>query len=182
MDSEPWVISLEDVALSDEPRLGGKAAQLARLHREGFRITPGFCVTVAAYEQFLVDTQLQRAIQMELGRKPFEDLRWEELWDAALRIRNQFATAELPPAVAQAICRMLRTLSPGTPLAVRSSAPGEDSAQRSFAGFTNGSWTLSARTTSWLPSAWSGRRCGRMRHCSIARNWAWIRSRAGWRS
>ena len=30
-----------------------------------------FCVTVTAYEQFLRETQLQRVIQMELGRKPF---------------------------------------------------------------------------------------------------------------
>ena len=100
----------------------------------GSAITPGFCVTVAAYDQFLLDSQLQSAVQMELGRKPFEDLRWEELWDAALRIRNRFSAAGLPLAVAQAICRMVQTLGPGTPLAVRSSAPGEDSAQRSFAG------------------------------------------------
>ena len=134
MDSDPWVIPLAEAALCDDQRIGGKAAQLARLHRAGFRIAPGFCVTVAAYEQFLRDTQLQRVIQMELGRKPFEELRWEELWDAALRIRNRFSAAELPLAVAQSICRAVRTLGSGTPLAVRSSAPGEDSAQRSFAG------------------------------------------------
>ena len=134
MDSDPWVIPLAEAALCDDQRIGGKAAQLARLHRAGFRIAPGFCVTVAAYEQFLRDTQLQRVIQMELGRKPFEELRWEELWDAALRIRNRFSVAEVPLAVAQSICRAVRTLGTGTPLAVRSSAPGEDSAQRSFAG------------------------------------------------
>jgi phosphohistidine swiveling domain-containing protein len=134
MDSAPWVIPLTEAALCDDQRIGGKAAQLARLHRVGFRIAPGFCVTVAAYEQFLRDTQLQRVIQMELGRKPFEELRWEELWDAALRIRNRFSVADVPLAVAQSIGRAVRTLGTGTPLAVRSSAPGEDSAQRSFAG------------------------------------------------
>lgn len=133
MDSDPWVIPLA-AASCDEQRIGGKAAQLARLHQAGFRIAPGFCVTVAAYEQFLRETQLQRVIQMELGRKSFEELRWEEVWDAALRIRNRFSAAKLPLAVAQSICRTVRTLGIGTPLAVRSSAPGEDSAQRSFAG------------------------------------------------
>ena len=96
MDSEPWVIPLAEAAPLDEQRIGGKAAQLARLHQAGFRVVPGFCVNVAAYEQFLLETQLQRVIQMELGRKPFEELRWEELWDAALRIRNRFSAAKLP--------------------------------------------------------------------------------------
>ena len=134
MDAEQWVIPLAEAALCDDQQIGGKAAQLARLHRAGFRTAPGFCVTVTAYEQFLQVTQLQRVIQMELGRKPFEELRWEELWDAALRIRNRFCAAALPIAVAQSICSLVRTLGTGTPLAVRSSAPGEDSVHRSFAG------------------------------------------------
>ena len=50
MDSDPWVIPLTEAALCDDQRIGGKAAQLARLHRVGFRIAPGFCVTVAAYD------------------------------------------------------------------------------------------------------------------------------------
>ncbi|MGZ8374460.1 MAG: PEP/pyruvate-binding domain-containing protein, partial [Nitrospira sp.] len=107
---------------------------MARLHRAGFRIAPGFCVTVGAYEQFLRDTKLQLVVQMELGRKPFGELRWEELWDTALRIRNRFSVANVPLAVAQSISRAVRLLGPRTPVAVRSSAPGEDSAQRSFAG------------------------------------------------
>ena len=133
MDSDPWVISL-DAASCDDQRIGGKAAQLARLQRAGFRIAPGFCVTVAAYEQFLRDTRLELVVQMELGRKPFGELRWEELWDTALRIRNRFSVANVPLAVAQSICRAVRLLGTRTPVAVRSSAPGEDSAQRSFAG------------------------------------------------
>jgi pyruvate,water dikinase len=134
MDSDPWVIPLAEAAAVDEQRIGGKAAQLARLHRAGFRIAPGFCVTVAAYEQFLRDNQLPRIIQMELGRKPFKEQRWEELWDAALRIRNWFSATKLPLAVADAIGRAVGNLGSGTTLAVRSSAPGEDSANRSFAG------------------------------------------------
>jgi phosphohistidine swiveling domain-containing protein len=134
MDSEGWVIPLAKAALVDEQRIGGKAAQLARLHATGFQVVPGFCITVAAYEQFLQANQLPRTIQMELGRKPFEELRWEELWDAALRIRNRFSESQLPADVERAVCRAVRELGTGTPLAVRSSAPGEDSVNRSFAG------------------------------------------------
>ncbi len=134
MDSESWVIPLAEAGSADERLIGGKAAQLARLRRAGFGIAPGFSVTVTAYERFLRDNHLPRILQMELGRKPFEELRWEELWDAALRIRNRFSAAGLPADVHQAICRAVRDLGSATLLAVRSSAPGEDSVQRSFAG------------------------------------------------
>ncbi len=33
---------------------------------------------------------------MELGRKPLEEMRWEEIWDAALRIRSLFSRHALP--------------------------------------------------------------------------------------
>lgn len=134
MDSDAWVIPLAEAATVDQQQIGGKAAHLARLHQTGFPVAPGCCITVAAYERFLQANQLPLMIQMELGRKPLEDLRWEELWDSALRIRNRFAEAQLPGQVEQAIRRAVRDLGSRTPLAVRSSAPGEDSANRSFAG------------------------------------------------
>jgi hypothetical protein len=33
----------------------------------------------------------------ELGRKSFDEMRWEEMWDASLRIRNLFMNTPLPP-------------------------------------------------------------------------------------
>ncbi len=35
-------------------------------------------------------TGLRDQMHMELYRKPFEEMRWEEIWDTALRIRNMF--------------------------------------------------------------------------------------------
>ena len=128
------VIPLEQAADAPERFIGGKAARLAALGRAGFRVPRGFCVTAAAYERFLAEAALADRIAMELGRKPFEALRWEEVWDAALRIRTAFLAAPVPRAIAQAVRRMLRRLRLEGPLAVRSSAPGEDSATRAFAG------------------------------------------------
>ena len=79
---------------------------------------------------------------MELGRKPFESMRWEEVWDTALRIRSAFLSAPVPPAIAEAIAAAVRKLGIEKPLAVRSSAPGEDSALRSFAGLHESSMGL----------------------------------------
>ena len=129
-----WVVPLAEGADCEDRLVGGKAAKLAQLVRAGFRVPPGFFITAPAYEAFVREAGLDRAVRMELGRKPFESMRWEELWDAALRIRSAFLAASIPPALSEAIRKGVRGLGEGRPLAVRSSAPGEDSAQRSFAG------------------------------------------------
>jgi pyruvate,water dikinase len=81
-----WVIPLADAADEDERFVGGKAARLGALLRAGLRVPPGVCVTTAAYDRFVDGAGLRGKIHMELGRKPFEAMRWEEIWDAALRL------------------------------------------------------------------------------------------------
>ena len=76
-----YVIPLADVDRSHEPLVGGKAARLGTLADAGHPIAPGFCVTIRAYELFLGEAQLESLIRMELERKRFEDMRWEEVWD-----------------------------------------------------------------------------------------------------
>jgi len=128
------VIRLGEAAEGDENHIGGKGAKLAHLGRAGFQVADGFCVTTFAYEHFLETGNLINVIRMELGRKPLESMRWEEIWDSALRIRLAFLATPIPPAVSQAIDEALGKLGRDRALAVRSSAPGEDSANRSFAG------------------------------------------------
>lgn len=140
----PWIVPLEDVGPEDAPEVGGKAANLGRLARSGFRVPPGFCVVARAYEEFLAGAGLEASIRMELGRKPMDDMRWEELWDAALRVRTAFLAAEVPAPIRRAVGVALESIGgsggrggsegPEGPWAVRSSAPGEDSDERSFAG------------------------------------------------
>jgi pyruvate,water dikinase len=117
-----------------ESVFGGKSANLARLARSGFRVAPGFCISIAAYEEFLRMNDLGPVIQMELGRKPLDQMRWEEIWDAALRIRNRFLSSTMSDEFAQTVSRWVIESAGDKPLAVRSSAPGEDSSERSFAG------------------------------------------------
>ncbi|NIO72708.1 MAG: hypothetical protein GTN71_27735 [Anaerolineae bacterium] len=135
MDSQiEWVIPLAEAADSDERFIGGKAAKLAQLARAGFRVPDGFCITTAAYEHFLEEGNLANVIRMELGRKPFESMRWEEIWDTALRVRSAFLATPIPATVSHEIGIALEKLGADKAVAVRSSAPGEDSANRSFAG------------------------------------------------
>jgi phosphohistidine swiveling domain-containing protein len=134
MNSRRRIVRLRDAAQVDVHLIGGKAAKLAQLTQAGFRVPDGFCITTSAYEAFLAQGGLVDLVRMELGRKPLESMRWEEIWDTALRIRSGFAAQSISPALRQEISEALQELGEGASLAVRSSAPGEDAAQRSFAG------------------------------------------------
>jgi phosphoenolpyruvate synthase/pyruvate phosphate dikinase len=131
---DPWIVPLAAAADCEEQLVGGKAAKLAQLRRAGFPVPNGFCVTTRAYDRFVAETGLAKVVAMELGRKSLDDMRWEEIWDTALRIRSEFLRAEVPNAVAEAIGRALADCAGGSAVAVRSSAPGEDSRRGSFAG------------------------------------------------
>ena len=135
MDSDrPLLISLDAPGGLDDRIVGGKAAKLAQLTRAGFTVPRGFCLTTWAYKAFVMNTEIMAAIRMELGRKSMDDMRWEEIWDAALRIRSMFLAHPLSELLSAAVAEGLERFDPSTPLAVRSSAVGEDSAGRSFAG------------------------------------------------
>ena len=156
-----WIVTLSEAADVAEDLIGGKAAKLARLMRAGFAVPGGFCITTAAYEQFVTENGLAACIAMELGRKSLENMRWEELWDAALRIRSEFLRAEIPRSISEEIRRALAEHAGERAVAVRSSAPGEDSRQMSFAGLhesvvgpQGGSAVLDAVRTVWS-SLWS---------------------------
>jgi pyruvate,water dikinase len=133
-----WTIPLSELTPEQGARSGGKALALARLAEAGVRVPGGICLLTDAYLAFAGGSGLAERISLELARKRFEDMRWEELWDAALRIRNAFLRAPWPGALREALLDELHVhWADGlekTPLAVRSSSPGEDSLKTSFAG------------------------------------------------
>ena len=77
-------------AEADESEVGSKAVQLGRIASTGHRVPGGFVLTARAYENFVQEARLADVIRMELGRKAFAEMRWEEIWDTALRIRSAF--------------------------------------------------------------------------------------------
>ena len=128
-----WVIPLSECATVGEEFVGGKARTLGGLLRDGWRVPPGVVVSTLAYDRFQREGDLERRVRMELGRKPMDGMRWEELWDAALRLRHTFLAAEMPDDLADAITSSVVDLG-DVDLVVRSSAPGEDGGHTSFAG------------------------------------------------
>jgi len=134
IDSDSLIVPLRDADTYGDRLAGGKAANLARLIKAGFTVPGGYCLTTNAYRLFIDQSDLARKISLELNRKQLEKMRWEELWDAALRIRSVFLTSEIPESVSAALIAAHEQMFSGRHLVVRSSAPGEDSAQFSFAG------------------------------------------------
>jgi len=128
------IIPLHQIRDEDRDYVGGKGFALAAMARNGMNVPDAACVSTKAYTQYVALTGLRERILLELNRKPFEDMRWEEMWDAALRIRNMFLNKPIPEQLAIAIKRPMESIFGHNAVVVRSSAPGEDSSKRSFAG------------------------------------------------
>ena len=128
------IIPLRDASGANRAISGNKAAVLAEMLREGLRVPDGLCVTRHAYDLFITETGIGEKIVFELGRKRFEDMRWEEMWDTSLRIRNMFGSAMMPDSIKQKVLDELEGTLSGKPVAVRSSSLAEDSEGASFAG------------------------------------------------
>ncbi len=134
MTGPAYVIPQAEIDERVAARVGGKALALARMSRAGITVPPFVAVTTDAYEAYLEATGLRTRILFELERKDFAEMRWEELWDAALRIRSLFLTTPLPEELQAALAQPLAARFAEAATVVRSSAPGEDSAGASFAG------------------------------------------------
>ena len=129
-----YFLALSDINPPDRSRVGGKGYALARLARHGFRVPKTVCLITAAYDDYLDATGVRERILMELYRKDFQEMRWEEMWDAALRIRNLFLTTAMPETMQADLERYCQQHFADQAVVVRSSAPEEDSGHASFAG------------------------------------------------
>ena len=130
----PYTLSLPEIKSEDHPRVGGKGFALAVMARGGLQVPPALCIPPEAYLEFVTSTGIREKILMELDRKAFEDMRWEEIWDTSLRIRNAFLQIAIPESLREKLIPPLEAMFSRKAVAVRSSAPGEDSAKTSFAG------------------------------------------------
>ena len=126
--------TLEQLEEKDRPLAGGKALSLAVMHKNGFVVPRAICLNAEAYLHYVKTTGLIDQILLDLFRKPFEDMRWEEIWDTALRIRNAFLRTPVPFDLRKAMLSEFESRFSKRPVSVRSSAPGEDSSKTSFAG------------------------------------------------
>jgi len=155
------ILSLTQILESNPQKVGGKAYTLALAGKNGFLVPETVCLTTDLYDEFIGEGGLRERIQLELHRKPFEQMRWEEIWDCALRIRNRFLTTPMPEALEARLTETVVSRFSDRAVVVRSSAPEEDTAAASFAGLhesvvnvTGPEATLEAIRRVWA-SLWS---------------------------
>ena len=128
------ILTAAQAARVDRSRIGGKGHALAMLSENGFQIPETLCLTIDVYNEFVDKAGLRERILLELFRKDFRDMRWEEIWDCATRIRNMFLKTPMPPEIERRLQQEIRTRFKNRPAVIRSSAPEEDASQASFAG------------------------------------------------
>jgi phosphoenolpyruvate synthase/pyruvate phosphate dikinase len=130
-----YLVPLSSSSKVSSTTLGGKAEKLSILQQKGFNVPAGYGLPVSVYHEFINQTGLESFISLELQRKDFAEMRWEEVWDVSLRIRNHFATRDWPQEMRLRLLDDLHEItSSWRATAVRSTAPGEDSSNKSFAG------------------------------------------------
>jgi phosphoenolpyruvate synthase/pyruvate phosphate dikinase len=109
--------SLDQLRRDDESSFGGKSASLGELLAAGIPVPGGFALSTAAYSEFAADDAVVAAISD----------------GAAPAIADAMGAAEMPAKVVDEIVRAYKSLGE-PPVAVRSSAIGEDSEEATFAG------------------------------------------------
>ena len=174
-------LSLHEVTEKDRSRIGGKGSALAAMQKSGLRVPEALCVSTEAYQEYVTSTGLQDQMHMELYRKPFEEMRWEEIWDTALRIRNLFSKTPMPGRLQKKLRGPLALRFAEGPVSVRSSAPGEDAAKTSFAGLHESFVNVRGVDSilEHIRLVWAPR--GQTGPFFIGRNWVLTWRKAPWR-
>lgn len=130
---------LDEVAPAEAIACGGaKMGRLAELLASGVQVPQGFAVTVEAYRRHCAESGLDGridAVLAGLGSDP-DDAAVEA---ASTAIRELFVTTPVSEALTARLTEAyeelcLRCVDVNVPVAVRSSATGEDAADASFAG------------------------------------------------
>ena len=129
--TQPITLPFSNIRASDLPLVGGKGANLGEMTHAGFPIPTGFCVTTAAFTQFIdgcpqadyLYKQLETvSADVEAARRVGE------------RVRDTLLTVPIPTTVAEAVHNAWQTAGTDAAYAVRSSATAEDLPDASFAG------------------------------------------------
>jgi phosphoenolpyruvate synthase/pyruvate phosphate dikinase len=116
---------------------GGKSAALGELIAAAIPVPPGFALSTAAFRALVAEAGLDGLIAAELSRATPEDL--DTVGAASRAIGEAMRSAPMPDDVREELARRYDELATETgvaepPVAVRSSALGEDSQDATFAG------------------------------------------------
>jgi pyruvate,water dikinase len=124
---------LADLRSADEERFGGKSTSLGELMAAGIPVPPGFAIATSAFHAFLEAGDLEATIAEAIAGVKADDVATVQA--AAGAIREAVCGTDVPDAVRAEIAAAYAELGDDDePVAVRSSAVGEDSGEATFAG------------------------------------------------
>jgi pyruvate,water dikinase len=120
-----------DIGLADRPTVGGKGGSLGELTRASIAVPAGFVVRTASFECCIGELEKLSPVASLVESLSAHDL--DRVTHVARDLRRRVEAAVLPEDVRGAILAATTQLG-DVPVAVRSSATTEDSADASFAG------------------------------------------------
>ena len=128
--------ALRELRRSDAVEFGGKSANLGELLSAGIPVPTGFAVAASAFRAFVAETGLEGTIASAMARASSGTV--EDGAAASKAIGEAMRFAPLPDAVRAELAshydELVRECGPEPPVAVRSSALGEDGEEATFAG------------------------------------------------
>jgi pyruvate,water dikinase len=122
---------LAELRAADAASFGGKSAALGELIAAGIPVPPGFGLSTSAYRAFVEAAGLDGLIATTMSRVDPDDV--DTVGAASHAIGEAMRSASVPGAVRAEVGARYEELG-GPPVAVRSSALGEDSREATFAG------------------------------------------------
>ena len=137
MSTGGHTLPLAALRREESSSFGGKSAMLGELIAAEIPVPPGFAVSTSAFRVFVEEAGLGRKIAVELSRMSPDDV--DSVGAASHAISEAMRFAPVPEAVRDEIERRYAELADEAgvaepPVAVRSSALGEDSQDATFAG------------------------------------------------
>ena len=124
-----FIRPFSEIGIDDRISVGGKGASLGELTRAAIPVPPGFVVDTACFRAFLDAMDAGHTARTRL--ESLSD--HEAIASAGASMRQRVMAAAMPPQMAEVIMAAYEDLGAG-PVAVRSSATGEDGEDASFAG------------------------------------------------
>jgi pyruvate,water dikinase len=152
------IVWFREIGGNDVMRVGGKGASLGELTRAGIRVPAGFVVTTQAFEQFMGVIDRDGTIRRAISTLAAQDL--DTIRPLSEEIRSRFGLTPLPGELYAGIASAYRQLCGNhadVPVAVRSSATSEDSAEASFAGLQDTYlWVRGEESVvNWIRCCWA---------------------------
>jgi pyruvate,water dikinase len=129
---EAHIRPLAELRQADAAEFGGKSASLGDMIAGGIPVPPGFALSTSAFHAFIEEAGLGSRVSSALANLDAGDV--ERVAALSKALGEEMRSAPVPDAVRAEVATRYAELGSDEPMAVRSSALGEDSQDATFAG------------------------------------------------